>query len=351
MVAAVVVAIVAALALAGPAQRAFADEAHSRVASASEVASSKALTLEGMAPITADQVNEGVYEIQVESSSPFFKLGDAKLTVRDGQMTAEVAFDSKSYPLAYMGTGEQAAAAPAEDYIEFNGDAWTFTFPVSALDQEIPCAAFSKRKQQWYDRTLMFYAATLPQGALRVELPEYGEPVEASGAGAAKTASDVALGKTGNEHPETGAVPIDLPDGTYSIEVNMTGGSGRASVSSPTWLVVEGGYAYARLLWSSSYYDYMIVDEVRYDNLTDDGSNSTFKIPILAMDEEIPVVADTTAMGDPVEIEYHLTFYSNTVDDVDAIPQEAAIKVLVIALVIIVVGGVLNHVLKKRRKQ
>ena len=333
------------------ADRAFADEAHNRVASASEMASSKALLLEGMEPISADKVKEGTYEIDAESSSSFFKLGKTTLTVKDGQMTATVAFDSKSYPLLYMGTGEQAVSAPYEDYIEFDGDAWTFTVPVTALDAEIDCAAYSKRKKQWYDRKLMFYAATLPKDALLVDLPEYGDPVEASGASTAKTATDVALGKKGNENPETGAVPIDMPDGTYSIEVNMTGGSGRASVSSPTWLIVEDGYAYARLLWSSSYYDYMIVDETRYDNLTNDGSNSTFKIPILAMDEEIPVVADTTAMGDPVEIEYFLTFYSNTVDDVDAIPQEAAIKVLMIAVVVIVVGGILNHVLKRRRKR
>ena len=56
-------------------------------------------------------------------------------------------------------------------------------------------------------------------------------------------------------------------------------------------------------------------------------------------------------MGDPVEIDYNLTFYSNTVDDKDAIPQEAAVKVLILALIIIAVGGVLNYVLKKRRKQ
>ena len=330
---------------------AFADEQHNKVAPASQVASSKALLLEGMTPITADQVNDGTYEIEAESSSPFFKLGDTKLTVKDGKMTAEISLDSKSYPLVYMGTAEEAAAAPYEDYVEFNGDAWSFTVPVSALDQEIDCAAYSKRRKQWYDRKLMLYAATLPKGALKVDLPEYGDPVESSGASAAKTATDVSLGKTGNENPETGAVPLDMPDGEYSIEVNMTGGSGRASVSSPTWLIVKDGYAYARLLWSSSYYDYMIVDEVRYDNLTDDGSNSTFVIPILAMDEEIPVVADTTAMGDPVEIEYHLTFYSNTIDDKDAIPQEAAIKVLGIALVVIVVGGILNYVLKKRQKR
>ena len=345
----VAIALTLALAL-GFAAPAFADEEHGKVAGASAMASAKALLLEGMEPITADKVKEGTYEIEAESTSPFFKIRGAELTVKDGKMTAVLNFDSKSYPLVYMGTGDEAAAAPYEDYIEFDDDAWTFTVPVEALDAEIDCAAYSKRRNQWYDRKLMFYAATLPPEALLVDLPEYGEPVENSGASVAKTAADVSLGKTGNENPETGAVPIDMPDGEYSIEVNMTGGSGRASVSSPTWLIVKDGYAYARLLWSSSYYDYMIVDEVRYDNLTDDGSNSTFVIPILAMDEEIPVVADTTAMGDPVEIEYFLTFYSNTVDDKDAIPQEAAIKVLYIALVIIVAGGILNYVLKRRKK-
>ena len=331
---------------------AFADEEHSAVASSSSMAAAKALALEGMQPIGADKVKEGTYAIDAESSSPFFKIHGATLTVEDGQMSAAISIDSKSYPLVYMGTGEEAAAAGAEDYIAFDDDSWTFTVPVAALDTELDCAAWSKRRKQWYNRKLMFYAATLPADALLVELPEYGDPVETTSADTAKTAADVAAGTAGvagdDEHE---AVAIDMPDGTYSIEVNMTGGSGRASVSSPTWLIVEDGRAYARLLWSSSYYDYMIVDEERFDNLTDDGSSSTFKIPILAMDEEIPVVADTTAMGDPVEIEYYLTFYSDTVDDVDAIPQEAAIKVLGLAIIVIVVGGILNYALKRRRKR
>ena len=341
--------LVLACLLVAPEGLAHADEEHSKVAPKSSMAQSKALTLQGMKPITADMVKEGVYEMQAESSSPFFKIKSTTLTVKDGKMTAAIGIDSKSYPLLFMGTGEQAAAAPVSDYIAFDGDAWTFTVPVAALDQEIPCAAYSKRRKQWYDRMLMFYAATLPKDALLVELPEYGDPVDADNANVAKTTSDVASGAVHDDGYE--AVAIDLPDGEYSIEVNMTGGSGRASVSSPTWLIVKEGHAYARLLWSSSYYDYMIVDEQRYDNLTDDGSNSTFVIPILTMDEEFPVVADTTAMGDPVEVDYALTFYASTVDDKDAIPQEAAIKVLYIAVAIIVVGGVLNHVLKKRRKR
>ena len=342
----ILIALAASLACACPA---FADEAHSKVAPITQMAKSHALTLQGMKPITGESVKDGTYEIEAESSSPFFKIKGATLTVRDGKMTAAISLDSKSYPLMFMGTGEKAAAAPASDYIEFDGDAWTFTVPVEALDQELDCAAYSKRRKQWYDRKLMFYAATLPEQALLVDLPEYGDPVEDDNANVAKTSADVASGVVHDDGYE--AVAVDLPDGEYSIEVNMTGGSGRASVSSPTWLIVEDGHAYARLLWSSSYYDYMIVDEKRYDNLTDDGSNSTFIIPILTMDEEIPVVADTTAMGDPVEIEYHLTFYSNTIDDKDAIPQEAAIKVLWIALAVIVVGGALNYVLKRRRKR
>ncbi|MBQ3425703.1 MAG: hypothetical protein IJH37_00990 [Clostridia bacterium] len=145
-------------------------------------------------------------------------------------------------------------------------------------------------------------------------------------------------------------VSVAYADGEYSIEVNMTGGSGRASISSPTLLIVEDGYAYARLLWSSIYYDYMLIDGVRYENLTTDGGNSEFVIPITVMDDAMTVIADTTAMGHPVEIEYKLTFYRDTIASKSQIPQEAAKRVLIIALCIIIFGGILNHILKKRNQ-
>lgn len=56
------------------------------------------------------------------------------------------------------------------------------------------------------------------------------------------------------------AVKTDLEDGEYSIQVELEGGSGKASVSSPTLMLVKEGKMYARLQWSSSNYDYMIVD-------------------------------------------------------------------------------------------
>ena len=42
-----------------------------------------------------------------------------------------------------------------------------------------------------------------------------------------------------------------LADGEYAIEVTLTGGSGKASVETPTLLLVEDGACYAKLTWSS----------------------------------------------------------------------------------------------------
>ena len=194
-------------------------------------------------------------------------------------------------------------------------------------------------------------ASALPEDALAFELPDY-ELVEKA---VVDFEPDGAAALNDDAVEETGPVslePVSLPrsDGEYSIEVNLAGGSGRANVSSPTLLIIRGGKAYARLLWSSPYYDYMVIGETIYENLTTDGGNSTFEIPITAMDEPMEVIADTTAMGDPLEIEYTLTFYSESLGDKSQIPQEAARKVLYISLAIIVVGGVLNHFVKKKRK-
>ena len=116
-------------------------------------------------------------------------------------------------------------------------------------------------------------------------------------------------------------------------------------------VIVRGGRAWARLLWSSAYYDYMIVDDAWFYNLTTDGGNSAFEIPITRMDDPISVVADTTAMGDALEIDYTLTFYSDSVGSKGQIPQEAAKKVLILAGTIIAAGGVLNYFVKKRRER
>lgn len=142
-----------------------------------------------------------------------------------------------------------------------------------------------------------------------------------------------------------------LADGRYAVEVKLSGGSGKASVMTPTLLVAEGGAYYAEISWNSPNYDYMVVAGKRYDNLSEEGSNSSFQIPVLAFDEEMPVLADTTAMGEPHEISYTLHFYSDSIGPESSLPQEGAKRVLAMAAGIIIIGGILNHFANKRRKR
>lgn len=146
------------------------------------------------------------------------------------------------------------------------------------------------------------------------------------------------------------AMKIDLTDGEYAIDVEIEGGSGKASVETPTLLIVEDGKAYVQLVWSSSNYDYMIVDDVRYENQAEENMNSKFRIPVLQMDQDVPVIADTTAMGTPHEIKYALRIYSDSIGGKDTLPQEAAKKMIWISLAIIVFGGILNYIVKHRNQ-
>lgn len=141
---------------------------------------------------------------------------------------------------------------------------------------------------------------------------------------------------------------IQLEDGEYAIEVELSGGSGRAAVSSPADLIVQDGAAYAVIEWSSSNYDYMIVEGEKYFPVNEEG-NSTFEIPILVFDEPMTVIADTTAMSVPHEVEYALTFYSEGIMSRSETPQVQAQKVVCMALLIVAVCAVVSY-MKRRRK-
>ena len=56
---------------------------------------------------------------------------------------------------------------------------------------------------------------------------------------------------------------------------------------------------------SMSNYDYMIVDGEKYLPTNEEGMNSVFEIPILTLDEAMPVVADTTAMEHRMRLIIH----------------------------------------------
>lgn len=97
-----------------------------------------------------------------------FRIVDCELTVSDGEMTADMTLSGTGYEKLYMGTGEDAKNASEDDYIYFEENTkgqYVYTVPVKALDTDIDCAAFSIRKQEWYDRTLVFESSSLPENA------------------------------------------------------------------------------------------------------------------------------------------------------------------------------------------
>ena len=230
------------------------------------------------------EVKDGVYGIRVDSSSSMFRITECELTVQDGAMSAVMTMSGTGYLKLYMGTGAEAEQASEADFIPFveNADGkHTFQVPVEALDKEINCTAFSKKKEKWYDRVLVFRSDSLPAGAFA-----HGQAVTAQS--------------------------LKLEDGSYTVAVMLEGGSGRASVQTPAALRVEDGKAYAVITWSSSNYDYMKVGGEKFDLVNTEG-NSSFEIPVSVFDRKMPVIADTIAMSEPHEVEYALVFDSTTI--------------------------------------
>ena len=107
------------------------------------------------------------------------------------------------------------------------------------------------------------------------------------------------------------AQDLGLADGSYTAEVAFSGGSGKSHIESPVTLTVKDGAVTATVVWSSSKYDYMVVDSEHCDVLTTE-PGSTFEIPVAAFDTDLTVIGDTTAMSTPHEIEYTLNFASAT---------------------------------------
>lgn len=243
---------------------------------------------EGMEAVTADALNMGNYYITVDSSSSMFKIADCVLHADGESLTADIIIDSKSYDALFMGTEDEAAAADQSQlitYTENESGQSVFTVPVEALDKEIQCAALSAKKQEWYDRTLVFRADSLPDTAFKE----------------ARYATAESLG---------------LEDGEYTVQVELEGGSGKASVESPAKITVEGGRAVAQIIWSSDKYDLMVAGYLEYSPEIKDG-HSVFEIPVTGFDYRMPVQAETTAMSEPHMIDYTLYFDSSTIEKCD----------------------------------
>ncbi|MCM1523648.1 MAG: hypothetical protein NC120_04240 [Ruminococcus sp.] len=128
----------------------------------------------------------------------------------------------------------------------------------------------------------------------------------------------------------------ELTDGGYTVEVSLSGGSGRAGISSPAELEVSGGEMTARIEWSSPYYDYMEMGGGEYYPVSTE-SGSVFLVDVPCFDRDIPVLARTTAMSVPHTVEYSLRFDSNSVkadgDTAAAVFTGAGMLIAVFALI------------------
>ena len=265
----------------------FSFSAFAQVASESEMLTPKKVGNEIMLPVQAEDILPGTYQLETASSSSMFRITEAVLSVvqnEDGScsMQAEITLGGKSYTKLFPGSALEASEAEGKGEIYFSEKAdgsYAYIFPVSALNVPLKCAAFSKRKNKWYDRDILFDASSLPQEALLVS-PQKPEKVA-------------------------------LKNGTYRLNVTLTGGSGRASITSPAYITVKDGFANAEIEWSSSNYDYMKVNRQKYEvdsKILGKGGNSTFVIPVYSFDKKMPVTADTVAMSKNHEIHYWLEF-------------------------------------------
>ena len=250
------------------------------VSSVAESAISEAAS-ESAAASSARTLEDGTYTAEFDTDSSMFHVNEASdgkgtLTVEDGQMTLHISLQSKKIVNLYVGMAADAPdheadwLQPTTDTVTYSDgtseEVYGFDVPVEALDTDFQLAILGT-KGKWYDHTVSV------------------RNVEAQAAEAVETPAD----------------------GSYTCEVTLEGGSGRATVDSPAALTVADGKMTATIVWSSPNYDYMIVDGEKYLPTNTEG-NSTFEIPVSALGVPLSVVADTVAMSTPHEIEYTLTF-------------------------------------------
>ena len=253
-------------------------------------------------PATEENVlPDGIYMAEFDTDSSMFRVNEAHdgkgtLTVEDGKMTIHVSLGSQIIVNLYPGLSEDAKIEnaillePTVDSVTYS-DGWTdevygFDIPVPIIGEEFDVALIGK-KGKWYDHKVV------------VSNPQPLDSTDTSIVNVKET-------------------QIDLEDGSYAIDIIFEGGSGKAEILSPAFITVSGNAVIATLKWNSPNYDYMIVGDEKYLPVNKEG-DSVFEIPVTVFDEAISVIGDTVAMSRPHEIEYSITFCSDTIE---AVKQE-----------------------------
>lgn len=244
------------------------------------------------------QLPDGVYTAEFSTDSSMFHVSEAcdgkgTLTVKDGVMTIHISLGSKKILNLYPGLAEDAAKdgavllEPTTDTVTYSDgmteEVYGFDVPVPAIGEKFDLALIGT-KGKWYDHKV-----------------KVSDPV----------AEDSREAANGSFAMST------LADGSYTIELTMEGGSGRASIQSPAQLAVADGAATATLEWSSPNYDYMLVNGEKYLPVNTEG-NSVFEVPVEALDVPLTMIGDTVAMSTPHEVEYTVTFHSETLESTES---------------------------------
>ena len=240
------------------------------------------------------QLPDGVYTAEFSTDSSMFHVSEAcdgkgTLTVKDGVMTIHISLGSKKILNLYPGLAEDAAKdgavllEPTTDTVTYSDgmteEVYGFDVPVPVIGEEFDLALIGT-KGKWYDHKV-------------------------------KVSDPVAEGAADTFDLST------VEDGSYTIELTMEGGSGRASIQSPTQITVADGAATAILEWSSPNYDYMLVNGEKYLPVNTEG-NSVFEVPVEALDAPLTMIGDTVAMSTPHEVEYTVTFHSETLESAES---------------------------------
>lgn len=240
------------------------------------------------------QLPDGVYTAEFSTDSSMFHVSEAcdgkgTLTVKDGVMTIHISLGSKKILNLYPGLAEDAAKdgavllEPTTDTVTYSDgmteEVYGFNVPVPVIGEEFDLALIGT-KGKWYDHKV-------------------------------KVSDPVAEGTADTFDLST------VEDGSYTIELTMEGGSGRASIQSPAQLAIADGAATATLEWSSPNYDYMLVNSEKYLPVNTEG-NSVFEVPVEALDVPLTMIGDTVAMSTPHEVEYTVTFHSETLESAES---------------------------------
>ena len=181
---------------------------------------------------TEVQIPDGSYTAEFSTDSSMFHVSEAcdgkgTLTVKDGVMTIHISLGSKKILNLYPGLAEDAAKdgavllQPTTDTVTYSDgmteEVYGFDVPVPVIGEEVDLALIGT-KGKWYDHKV-----------------KVSDPVAEDSREAANGSYDMS----------------SMADGSYTIELTMEGGSGRASIQSPAQLTIADGAATATLEWSS----------------------------------------------------------------------------------------------------